>query len=330
MGTRAVVETRRDRKALIADAGYKPLSIVSVLAGVMTAYGAFAVLAGIGVGIIQAADVDIDLASNWDDLGVAGGLVVAGLLLLTYLFGGYVAGRMARRSGMLHGVVVFVVGVVLAAGAAFLARQLGGADVATDNLRGLGLPTTADEWREVATVAGIASLAAMLVGALLGGALGERWHDKLLRRALDPELGAEAQARRDAERRAAEAEELRIASFRRVRATTPTRTRRVDGDADGTVDTKGDAVTNDDGKIDRDDDWVTPAPAPGAAPVAAPVAAGPVPPARAWSDRPDKSDGTGSFWWRRRSRESVGDVDGDRDRHDVDLTKHRPKARSSR
>jgi hypothetical protein len=34
------------------------------------------------------------------------------------------------------------------------------------------------------TIAGIGSLAAMLVGALLGGVLGERWHSKLTRRAV--------------------------------------------------------------------------------------------------------------------------------------------------
>jgi hypothetical protein len=33
-------------------------------------------------------------------------------------------------------------------------------------------------------VAGIGSLVAMLVGALLGGVLGERWHSKLARRAV--------------------------------------------------------------------------------------------------------------------------------------------------
>jgi hypothetical protein len=37
--------------------------------------------------------------------------------------------------------------------------------------------------------AGIGSLAAMLVGALLGGMLGERWHTKLTRRAASPKYG---------------------------------------------------------------------------------------------------------------------------------------------
>lgn len=231
MGTGSVVETRRDRKALVADAGYKSLSIVSVLAGALTAYGAFALLSGVTVGIVFAVGADIDVASRWDELGVAGGLVVAGLLLVAYLFGGYVAGRMARRSGMVQGVAVFVAGVVVAAVAAWVARQLGGAEVAADNLRDLGVPTSAGEWREVGTVAGIASLVAMLVGSLVGGSLGERWHDKLLRRALDPEIGAEAEARRDAARRSAEAADLRIDSFKRVRAASPTRTKRVDAEA---------------------------------------------------------------------------------------------------
>jgi hypothetical protein len=235
MGTRSVVETRRDRKALVADAGYKQLSFTSAVAGVLTAYGAFALLAGLAVGVLRAVDADIDLSSQWRELGLGGGLVVAGLLLLAYLFGGYVAGRMARRAGPLHGVVVFVLGVVLAAVGAVIARQLGGADVATDNLRNLGVPTTADEWGDVATAAGIASLAAMFVGAFVGAALGERWHAKLLSRAIDPDIGAEADARRDSEVRAAEAEERRVSAFRRVRATTPTRTRRVDHDADDTV-----------------------------------------------------------------------------------------------
>lgn len=218
MGSRPIVETRRDRKALVADAGFTQFSLMSVFAGVLAAYGTFAVLASLAVGAVKATKINIDLSAQWRALGTAGGFVVAGLLLVAYLFGGYVAGRMARRAGVLHGVGVFVLGVAVAAGAAALARRLGGDAVAASNLRDLGVPTTASEWSDIATVAGIASLVAMLLGALAGGILGERWHAKLLARALDPAVGAEA-------------EELRTASFRRVRATTPPRTRRVDREA---------------------------------------------------------------------------------------------------
>jgi len=232
MGARSVVETGRDRKALVADAGFKQVSFMSAIAGVLAAYGAFAVLAGLTVGVVRAVNADIDVAGQWRDLGLAGGLVVAGLLFLAYLFGGYVAGRMARRAGTVHGVLVFVLGVIVAAGAAALARWMGGAEVATSNLRDLGVPTTAAEWGDIATVAGLASLGAMLLGGLVGGALGERWHAKLVARALDPRIGAEAEALRDAELRAAEAEERRSTAFQRVRASTPSRSRRVDREAE--------------------------------------------------------------------------------------------------
>ena len=238
MATRAEIETGRDRNALVADAGFKRLSLLSVAAGVLCAYGAFALLAGLTIGVLDAVGADVDVSSQWRDLGIAGGVVVAGLLFAAYLFGGYVAGRMARRSGLVHGGAVFVLGVVLAAVVAGVARQLGAAEAAVAGLRDLGVPTTAAEWGDVATVAGLVSLAAMIVGSLLGGSRGERWHARLLTRALDPRVGAEAQAVRDAERRAAEAErravdaeERRTGAFERVRAVTPARTRRVDRDA---------------------------------------------------------------------------------------------------
>jgi hypothetical protein len=206
MGRRVVVESGRDRRALVADAGWSRLSLVSILAGVLVAYGAFAVLTGIAGGVLQATGADTDITAGWPNLGVAAGLVVAGLLLLSYLFGGYVAGRMARRAGVAHGLGVFVLGVLVVAVVAVVVRQAAGTEAVVNRLRDLGLPTTGSEWGHVGTVAGLASLAAVLVGAVLGGVLGERWHAKLLARALDPDVGAEAEARRQAELAAAQAQ----------------------------------------------------------------------------------------------------------------------------
>lgn len=232
MGKRVVVESARDRRALVEDAGWKRLSPASLLAGVLVAYGAFAVLAGIAGGILEAVDADTDIGARWDDLGVAAGLVVAGLLFLSYLFGGYVAGRMARRAGSLHGAGTFVLGVLVAAGVAVLVRQAAGSDAVVENLRDLGLPTTGDEWRDVGTVAGLTSLGGMLVGALLGGILGERWHAKLLSRAVDPDVGAEADARRVAAEAAAEARKRHTtAGARAERASLLRRRRAEDGTA---------------------------------------------------------------------------------------------------
>jgi hypothetical protein len=205
MSKRVVVESGRDRRALVADAGWSQVSLGSVLAGILVAYGAFALLAGIAAGILDATSADTDIRARWDDLGVAAGLVVAGLLFLSYLFGGYVAGRMARRAGLLHGLAVFVLGVIVVAAVAVAVRALADTDTVVESLRDLGLPTTGDEWADIGTVAGLASLAGALLGALLGGLLGERWHAKLLSRAVDPDVGAAAEARRNAELAAAQA-----------------------------------------------------------------------------------------------------------------------------
>jgi hypothetical protein len=106
------------------------------------------------------------------------------VLLVAYLFGGYVAGRMARRAGLLNGLAVFLLAVVLVAVVGAVAASQADAEAIGGNLRSLGIPTTGTEWGKAGTIAGIGSLAAMLIGALFGGVLGERWHSKLTRRAV--------------------------------------------------------------------------------------------------------------------------------------------------
>src|SRR5262245_43719399 len=125
MVTRTVVETSRDRKALVADAGFSQLSFASALAGVMSACGAFAVLAGATLWVMKAADSNVDFSNRWYQLRLGEGLIGAGLLLLAFLFGGYVSGRMARRAGGRHGAAVFVLGAVIAGAAALLVRHFG-------------------------------------------------------------------------------------------------------------------------------------------------------------------------------------------------------------
>ena len=186
------IETGRDRAALTRQAGIGKLSLISVLAGVLVAYGAFAVLAALAGAAAAALGLDTDLsANNWAELGVGSAIVAALVLLLAYLFGGYVAGRMARRAGLLHGIAVFILALVIVALVAAIAATQTDTSAIRDNLRSLGIPTTGAEWGDVGTLAGIGSLAAMLVGALLGGLLGERWHTKLTRRAASPNYGSE-------------------------------------------------------------------------------------------------------------------------------------------
>jgi hypothetical protein len=189
------VESRHDRAVLAQDAGLGKVSFVSVLAGTLVAYGAFAVLLAIAAAVARSIGFDTDLSDNeWRRLGAAGGAVVAVVLFVAYWFGGYVAGRMSRRAGLTNGFLVFALGVVLAVGVAGLVNLFTDGENITRELRGVGVPTTWDEWRDIGTVAGIGSLLGMLLGALAGGAAGERWHGKLLSRAMDPTVGTGTRA----------------------------------------------------------------------------------------------------------------------------------------
>jgi hypothetical protein len=201
------IERARDRKALVAAAGLPATSLVSVLAGTLTAIGAVALLlaglAGIGE-LFDFSTSDLN-GDNWDDIGLAGAIAFAVVTLLGYYFGGYVAGRMARRAGVRHGVLVFVLGLLLTLGAAGVASAISDRDAAADRLRDQGVPTDADDWSGVGVVAGLATLGAMLAGSILGATRGERWHGRLVTRAADPNIRSREELRAgEAEVRAAD------------------------------------------------------------------------------------------------------------------------------
>lgn len=186
-----VVETRRDRTALAHDAGLGKLSFTSALAGMLCAFGSFAVLAAIAGAVLRAMGVEStnDISGDWREVGIGTGVVLALVLFLSYLFGGYVAGRMARRGGAMNGLLVFVLGILLAVGVGAAVGTQADGDALLANLRSIGVPTSGDEYSAIGTIAGLAAVAAMLFGSILGGIAGERWHGKLLTRALDPTVG---------------------------------------------------------------------------------------------------------------------------------------------
>jgi hypothetical protein len=109
------------------------------------------------------------------DLSVGG--LVAGLLslFLACLVGGWVAGRMARRKGGLHGLVAAGWLVLLAALLAALAAVAGDRYDVTERV---GLPRwfDADAVAPVAIGTGLLALALMLLGGWLGGRIGGRHH----------------------------------------------------------------------------------------------------------------------------------------------------------
>lgn len=182
------------------EAGYGRVSGLSIISGTMCAYGAFAIVAAIAGSLLSNTDLETDFRTNdWTSSGAAAGLVTALVLFAAYLFGGYVAGRMARRSGILHGVGVFVLSLVVGLLVGSMVSLADGVEV-SENLRSIGVPTEWDQVESVGVAAAVASLVAMLLGSLVGGTLGERWHTKLANRFEDPAYGPAAEARAKAER----------------------------------------------------------------------------------------------------------------------------------
>lgn len=234
----------REHRAITQEAGFSRISWLAIVAGTLTAYGAFALLGAIVGAVLDSADVETNFRTNdWTGTTAASALATAITLFLAYLFGGYVAGRMARRSGLLHGLAVFLLGVVAAAVIGGVVAALTDNSDLNRNLRNIGVPSTADDWGKVGIAAGILAIVLMAVGAILGGLLGERWHTKLARRAADPNYGPEAEARRRVDQ-ADDERDRRIASDTPVRrdvvATTPRRDHDLRTDDDDGDDDDGD------------------------------------------------------------------------------------------
>jgi hypothetical protein len=175
-------ESPRDRKRLARQAGLGRLSFISALAGVLVAYGAFALLAALVGAVAVTLGLDTELASNdWTTFGMGSAVTVTVVAFAAYLFGGYVAGRMARRAGLVNGLAVFALAVLLVVVVGAIVASQTDTEAVQANLRSLGLPITGAEWAKIGTAAGIGTLVGMLVGAGIGGVLGERWHSELTR-----------------------------------------------------------------------------------------------------------------------------------------------------
>lgn len=190
------VERSRDRRQLVRDAGLRATSLVSVVAGVLVAYGAVLVLLAVVARIGSAIDVDTPGIGDdrWRDLGTGGAVALGLVLLLGTAFGGYVAGRMGRRAGVAHGLLVLLLGLAVIGAVAAVASATEDGDDVRDELRDQGIPTGVDDWRDLGPVVGAGLVAAMLAGAVAGGVQGERWHGVLASRALDPDVRPRGEA----------------------------------------------------------------------------------------------------------------------------------------
>ena len=135
--------------------------------------------AGVAIGLTQGVPSTQEATQQADTIGIAGGIALLEILFLAYLAGGYVAGRMARFDGARQGIAVWLIGLAVVLVLAGLGAILG---AQYNVLQDLNLPRIPID-EGTATTAGIVTLVALLVvtllGALIGGKLGERYHRKV-------------------------------------------------------------------------------------------------------------------------------------------------------
>ncbi len=141
--------------------------------------------AGVALGIASDNPVDQVVQDSQTDSGTAqtvglvGGILLLVILFVAYFCGGYVAGRMARFSGAKQGLAVWLWALITTAIIAGIAAIAGSQ---YNVLAQLNLPRIPVDEGSVTTAGIIAIGAAILValiGALLGGVVGTRFHRKV-------------------------------------------------------------------------------------------------------------------------------------------------------
>lgn len=174
------------------------VSAGAILTGVLVAFGAMFLLSGIVAGVLVALDVldeGVETARAIE-VGVGAGIALVVTQLLSYMWGGYAAGRMGRGAGIGNGLAVPLVAILLALIVGAVVAALGATAQFNLPFSEARLPVEDDFLIDFGVGIGIASLVAMFLGGAIGGALGARWHTKLERRAEEEEI-----AQREAERR---------------------------------------------------------------------------------------------------------------------------------
>jgi hypothetical protein len=170
------------------------IKVGSAFFGWLTATGTAvlltAVVAAIGAGVGLGSQTDVDeaadaAASNADTVTIVSAIVLAVVLFVAYFCGGYVAGRMARFDGLKQGVAVWLWAIVIAIVVAILTAVAGSQFNVLANLNSFPrIPVDEGDLTVASIVTVVAVAIIALVGAIVGGLAGMRFHRKVDRAGL--------------------------------------------------------------------------------------------------------------------------------------------------
>jgi len=154
-------------------------------AGTAVLLGAIVTGVGTALGLTRNVETAGTTPAGTESVGLIGGIILLAIIFVSYLAGGYVAGRMARFNGLTQGLGVWlwaVIIAILAAGAGMLA----GAhfDILTRVNSLPRLPLSQGTLNTGGIILAIGIVVASLIGALLGGLAGMRYHRRVDRAGL--------------------------------------------------------------------------------------------------------------------------------------------------
>jgi hypothetical protein len=165
---------------------YGGIKVGSAFFGWLTATGTAVIL----IALLAAAGTAMGLASGTDageaagrasqdtkTVGIVGGIALLLVLLVSYYCGGYVAGRMARFNGAKQGLAVWLWSVAIAVVVAVVGAVAGSRFDVLARLNGFPrIPVNEGTLSTTGLVTTLAIAVAALIGAVLGGLAGMRFH----------------------------------------------------------------------------------------------------------------------------------------------------------
>ncbi len=173
----ASADVRTDVGVREARERFGGIDLPATLVGMLTGVAVLLLLGGLVAAAAGAIgyQTGLEVEGNEEELSIAslaGGIAV---LFIAFLIGGWAAARIARYDGPRNGLMTGVWTVILAAVLSGLGAWLGDK---YDVLSRVDLPQwfSQDALTTGGIISGAAAIAAMLLGGLLGGIWGERYH----------------------------------------------------------------------------------------------------------------------------------------------------------
>lgn len=184
-------DRRADRKAVVdhekeehggikwgsAFFGFLTATGVAVLVTALVSAGGAAI--GLATGTDPAAAAS-DATASAGTVGIVGGTILLVILFIAYYCGGYVAGRMARFNGTKQGLAVWLWAVLIAILVGILTAVAGSQYNILAELNSFPrIPVSEGDLTLGGIIAAVALVVVTLVGAVLGGLGGMRFHRKV-------------------------------------------------------------------------------------------------------------------------------------------------------